>query len=69
MERTEPLEILAGSGQCHVVTHDLRDVHSVSDLVDDVVRNQALPHGGPRLCPQESNQAAAGWSALSAIES
>jgi len=69
MERTEPLKILAGSGQCHVLTHDLRDVHSVSDLVDDVVRNQALAHGGPRLCPQGSNQAAAGWSALSAIES
>ena len=69
MERTEPLEILAGSGQCHVLTHDLRDVHSVSDLVNDVVRNQALAHGGPRLCPQGSNQAVAGWSALNANES
>ena len=69
MERTESFEILPGSGQCHVLTHDLRDVHSVSDLVDDVVRNQALAHGGPRLCPQGSNQLEPGWNALDAIES
>ena len=69
MERTQAFEILSGARQRHMLAHDFRDVHSVSDLVDDVVRNQALAHGGPRLCPQESNQAAAGWSALSAIES
>lgn len=69
MKGTQALEVLPGPSQRHMLAHDFRDVHSVSDLVDDVVRNQALAHGGPRLCPQGSNQAAAGWSALSAIES
>jgi len=54
MERAETLEILPGASQRHMLTHDLRDVHPVSDLVNDVVRNQALAHGGPRLCPQGS---------------
>ena len=48
MERTEAFEILPGPRQCHMLAHDLRNVHSVSDLVNDVVRNQALTHGGPR---------------------
>ena len=48
VEGTQALEILPGSSQRHMLAHDFRDVHSVSDLVDDVVRNQALAHGGPR---------------------
>ena len=55
MERTQALKILANPGQSHMLGDDLRDVHSVSDLVNDVVRNQALAHGDPRLHPQESS--------------
>ena len=48
MERTKAFKILAGSGQCHMLADNLRDVYPVSDLVDDVVRNQALAHSHPR---------------------
>ncbi|MFO0732770.1 MAG: hypothetical protein U0231_10905 [Nitrospiraceae bacterium] len=51
MERTEPLEVLPGSSQGDVLTDDLGDVDPVSDLVDDVVRNQASAHSDPRLYP------------------
>jgi hypothetical protein len=54
MERAQALQILASPGQCHMLADNLRDVHPVSDLVDDVVRNQAMAHGGPRLHTQNS---------------
>jgi hypothetical protein len=49
MERTQAFKILASPGQRHMLADNLRDVYPVSDLVDDVVRNQALAHSGPRL--------------------
>src|SRR5574340_989831 len=61
VERTQAFQVLPGSGQRHVLTHDLRDVHPVSDLVDHIVRNQASAHGGPRLYLQGSNHRIA-WS-------
>src|SRR5687767_7133261 len=45
MEGAEALQILARSGQTHVLTNDLCDVDPVSNLVDDIVRNQASTHG------------------------
>ena len=55
MERTQAFKILASPGQRNMLADNLRDVYPVSDLVDDVVRNQALAHGGPHLHPQGSN--------------
>ena len=50
MEGAEAFEVLAGPGQRYVLANNLRDVHPVSDLVNDVVRNQSLAHSGPH-CP------------------
>ena len=58
MERTQALQILTGPRQRHMLADNLRDIHPVSDLVDDVVRNQALAHSGPRLHTAESNHPA-----------
>jgi hypothetical protein len=44
VKRTQPLEILAGSGQAHMVADYIGDINPVSDLVDDIVRNQASSH-------------------------
>ena len=48
MEGAQTFKILAGSGQGHMLADNLRDVYPIPDLVDDVVRNQALAHSGPR---------------------
>lgn len=49
MERTQALQILAGPRQRHMLADNLRDVYPIPDLIDNVVRDQALAHGGPRL--------------------
>ena len=58
MEGAQTFKILAGSGQGHMLADNLRDVYPIPDLVDDVVRNQALAHSGPRLHTAESNHPA-----------
>jgi hypothetical protein len=55
MEGTQAFKILASPSQRNMLADNLRDVYPVSDLVYDIVRNQALAHGGPRLYPQGSN--------------
>ena len=58
MEGAQTFKILAGSSQGHMLADNLRDVYAIPDLVDDVVRNQALAHSGPRLHTAESNHSA-----------
>ena len=47
MEGAKAFEVLAGPGQRYMLADNLRDVHPVPDLVNDVVRNQSLAHSGP----------------------
>ena len=44
MEWTQSLQVLPGSGERHMVTDDIRDIDPVTNLIDDVVRNQASAH-------------------------
>ena len=45
MEGTQALEVLTDSGQGDVVTHDVCDIDPFSDLINEVIRNQASTHG------------------------
>ena len=55
MEWAQALEILTGPRQGDMLADNLRDVYPVSDLVDNLVRNQALAHSGPRLYTRVSD--------------
>ncbi len=45
MERTEPLQILSGPSQAHVMSNDLGDIDPISDLIDYIFRNETSAHG------------------------
>ncbi len=47
MERTQPLQILSSPGERDMMADDIRDIDPVTNLVDDVVRNQASAHESP----------------------
>ncbi len=44
VERTQAFQVLPGPGQGHVGGHHLDDVGSFLDVIDDVLRNEALAH-------------------------
>jgi len=44
MKRAQPLEILTGLGQRDVLANDVGDINSISDLSNNVLRNQASAH-------------------------
>jgi hypothetical protein len=45
MERAETFQVLAGTGQTHVMPYHLDDIDSIPDLVDHIFRNQTSAHG------------------------
>lgn len=44
VERAQPFEILTCFRQGHVVAHDIDDIDSIFDPVDDVIRDQTVTH-------------------------
>ena len=54
VEGTQPLQILSGAGQTDMLPNEVDDIDPISDLIDNLFRNQASAHGSRSSSPHRN---------------